>query len=305
MPQRPIPYADPALDRAGERRTDEAWIAAQFAHPTSRVAVLREGKFAWRDDGRPVYVSAEQVPGEVVPWFLGLVDGIAHFVVEVGSEAYEEPAQTAYQGGREAVSELPQTEGAVFAYASALSHWHRNNAHCARCGHPTRIEQAGHVRRCTDEACGRLVFPRTDPAVITLITRGEQCLLARRRVWSAKRRSTIAGFVEPGETLEHAVAREVFEEVGVQVGAVTYRGSQPWPFPQSLMLGFWAEATSTDITVDGDEIGEAYWYTAAEIAAAVATDNMTLPQTDSISSRLVDDWLRLQGVAIERTDDDC
>ena len=179
----------------------------------------------------------------------------------------------------------------MLAYANALVHWHRTHRYCGACGTPTTSVRGGHVRRCSDAACAREHFPRTDPAVITLVCDGDRCLLARRRDWAPGRRSTVAGFVEPGETLEHTVAREVFEEVGVRVGDVRYRGSQPWPFPQSLMLGFRATAASTEIAVDGDEIAEADWYTPGRIEADAAAGTLILPPFDSISRRLVEDWL--------------
>ena len=149
----------------------------------------------------------------------------------------------------------------------------------------------GVERRCINPDCGRMHFPRTDPAVITLVHDGPRCLLARRSTWGFNRRSTIAGFVEIGEMLEDAVRREILEEVGVEVTDVRYHSSQPWPFPCSLMLGFMARATTTEITVDGDEIAAAAWYTREELAEQTSSGELVLPPVDSISHRLVNDWI--------------
>ena len=179
---------------------------------------------------------------------------------------------------------------ALLAYARGLVHWNQTHRFCGACGSPTASARAGHMRRCENAECGRMHFPRTDPAVIMLVIDGDRCLLARRRIWQVGRRSTVAGFVEPGETLEDAVRREVKEEVGITVGRAEYQGSQPWPFPASLMMGYRAWAEDTDITVDGDEISEADWYRREDLVTGLADGTLTLPPVDSISRWLIDCW---------------
>ena len=297
MPHRIIHYADDAMDRIAARREDPAWLAERLRAPATRFVMVAAGRhpFVLSEAGvrQPCYLDAGTVggapPGD--PILLGVHAGITYFAVDVTGAAPPFPAEAALLRIREAVADLTHRDSAVLAYANALVHWHRTHRFCGTCGAPTTSVRGGHVRRCDDATCAREHFPRTDPAVITLVCDGDRCLLARRRDWAPGRRSTVAGFVEPGETLEHTVAREVFEEVGVRVGEVRYRGSQPWPFPQSLMLGFRATATTTDIAVDGDEIAEADWYTPERIEADTAAGTLILPPQDSISRRLVDDWL--------------
>ena len=190
---------------------------------------------------------------------LGLVEERAVFAVDVS--ACEMPLEELAAGAaleftdlRRVGPLLPRQEGALLAYARGIAYWHERHRFCGVCGAPTRSEEGGHVRRCTDAACGTTHFPRTDPAVIMLVHDGERCLLGRKSEWPKGMHSTLAGFVEPGESLEEAVAREVFEETGIHVTDVIYHSSQPWPFPASLMLGFHAKALSTAITVDPEEL---------------------------------------------------
>ena len=297
MPQRTIHYADDTIDRIAVRREDQAWLDDRLRATTTRFVVVASGRHPISDADagarRPCYLGARDIegalPGE--PILLGLQEDIAYFAVDVTDALPPLPTRVTLLKLRDVITDLGHADSAVLAYASALVHWHRTHRFCGACGQPTKSVRGGHVRRCTGAACRREHFPRTDPAVITLVIDGDRCLLARRRDWAPGRRSTVAGFVEPGETLEHTVAREVLEEVGVRVGEVRYRGSQPWPFPQSLMLGFRAVAETTSITVDGDEIAEADWYTPERIHADTAAGALILPPFDSISRRLVDDWL--------------
>jgi NAD+ diphosphatase len=190
---------------------------------------------------------------------------------------------------------------AIMAYARGMLAWHRRNRFCSTCGSATSIQQGGAMRRCDNPACGAETFPRIDPAVIMLVERipasgaPRQCLLARHRRLPPRAFSTLAGYVEPGETLEEAVAREVLEETGVRVSRVTYQGSQPWPFPASLMIGFRALADSSEIIIDPHELDEACWFSADEIAAfgewGDDSASFRLPRKDSIARALVDAWL--------------
>ncbi|REK12186.1 MAG: NAD(+) diphosphatase [Acidobacteria bacterium] len=194
---------------------------------------------------------------------------------------------------RQVAARLDARAANLLAYARAMTTWHRRHRFCGACGAPTESRDAGHLRVCSDPSCGLQGFPRTDAAVIMLVhDGGERCLLGRQASWPPGVFSTLAGFVEPGENLEHAVAREVFEEVGVRIGEVEYHSSQPWPFPSSIMLGFWAEAISDEITVDETEIEQAHWFHRDELLERTARRELHLPPRMSISRRLVDDWLR-------------
>jgi len=172
-----------------------------------------------------------------------------------------------------------------------MMHWHARHRFCGVCGESAEPRDAGHVRACTSPACGAIHFPRTDPAVIVLVTRGDRTLLGRQPVWDAGRYSTLAGFVEPGESLEDAVAREVHEETGVRLSSVRYHSSQPWPFPSSLMVGFTAEAASDEITIDPDELEDARWFTRDEIRREMDAGTFLLPSEISIAYRLIAEWL--------------
>ena len=295
MPQRVIHYADDAFDRVAAYREDRNWLDERLRATSTRFVAVTAGKhlFSEFDARLPHFLGAGDFEGSrpEEPILLGVRGDVAYFAVDVTDAPPPLPERVTMRGLREVIVDLGHADSAILAYASALVHWHRAHRFCGACGRPTMSVRAGHVRQCTGDDCRREHFPRTDPAVITLVVDADRCLLARRWDWAPGRRSTVAGFVEPGETLEHAVAREVLEEVGIRVGEVRYRGSQPWPFPQSLMLGFRAVAESTDINVDADEIVEADWYTPKRIQADTAAGALILPPFDSISRRLVDDWL--------------
>ena len=185
---------------------------------------------------------------------------------------------------RRAAALLERGQASLLAHARGMMHWHRNHLFCGTCGGATLSRQGGHVRVCG--SCGREHFPRTDPAVIMLVVRDGACLLARKPEWTDGMYSTLAGFVEPGESLEEAVAREVFEETAVTVADVSYRASQPWPFPASLMLGFRARATTTRIQIDDHELADARWFRRDDLA-----HGRHLPRADSIARWLIDEWL--------------
>jgi NAD+ diphosphatase len=189
-------------------------------------------------------------------------------------------------GGR-----LERHEGSLLALARAMVFWHSRHRFCGLCGAPTRSEEAGHMRRCTGDGCKAMHFPRTDPAVIMLVTDGERALLGRNKNFVPGMYSTLAGFVEPGESLEDAVAREVREETAIEVGAVHYHSSQPWPFPANIMLGFYAEATSTAVTVDYGELEDARWFERDWLLSHRDDDSFRMPRLDSIARRLIEDWL--------------
>ncbi|RJK98074.1 NAD(+) diphosphatase [Vallicoccus soli] len=284
------------VDRAAEQRRDDAWVAAAWAEPSTRVLVVAGGRALVRHaDGRTrlVLVPAAGAPeGQRV--LLGRAeDGTAYFAV--AAEALPDPAgdgdgeEVQDAGLRELGAVLDDLEVGLLVNAVALEHWHRTHTHCPRCGAPTQVEAAGHVRRCPRD--GSQHFPRTDPAVImAVVDADDRLLLGRQATWPEGRYSTLAGFVEPGESLEAAVAREVLEESGIVVDDATYLGSQSWPFPQSIMLGFRARAASTAITTDDEEIVDALWLTREELGARVAEGSLRLPPAVSIARRLIEHW---------------
>jgi NAD+ diphosphatase len=196
---------------------------------------------------------------------------------------------------REVVPLIDAKSATVLAYAKAMVHYHHQHRYCARCGAPTVSAEAGHLRVCTDEACGRQDFPRTDPAIIVLVTSGDRCLLGRQASWTDHTYSIIAGFVEPGETLEGAVARELREETGILVTDVTYHSSQPWPFPRSLMIGFNATAASTEICLRDGELEDARWFSRRDIVRGLSAGSLRLPSAISISRRLIARWFEAGG----------
>lgn len=200
------------------------------------------------------------------------------------------PDDTAWTGLREAAALWSRFDSGLFAYAKALLLWQTRARFCGACGSPTERIRAGHCVRCSNAECGLQQFPRTDAAIITLVSDGTRCLLGRQAGWPAKRWSTLAGFVEPGETLEDAVRREVHEEAGVRVDICRYHSSQPWPFPGALMVGFHAESSDATIAL-GDELEDARWFEAQDLLDAVTRGEIGLPPRISISRRLIEDWL--------------
>ena len=181
-------------------------------------------------------------------------------------------------------------EGSLLAYSLGISNWHKKNSFCSNCGHKTIITKAGHQRNCLNEQCLNIHFPRTDPAVIMLIYKDDKILLGRQKVWPSGMYSTLAGFVETGETIENAVRREVLEEAGIKIKNIQYHSSQPWPFPASIMLGFYAEASSSKITLDENEVEDVQWFSRKEVIN-FTHQNKFLPRKISIARRLIDDWI--------------
>lgn len=200
------------------------------------------------------------------------------------------PESTAWTGLREAAALWSRFDSGLFAYAKALLLWQTRARYCGACGTATELIRAGHSARCRNPDCALQQFPRTDAAIIVLVTDGTRCLLGRQAGWPANRWSTLAGFVEPGETLEDAVRREVQEESGVRVDACNYQSSQPWPFPGALMVGFRASCTHPAIAL-GDELEDARWFEAQELLDAALRGDIGLPPSISISRRLIEDWL--------------
>ena len=290
-------FAGAFVDRSGERRKDPRWL--------SEAAVSEDARFVpvWGDlsliGGDPPHAvrlrraQVEQYVDEHNLIFLGLFRNRPAFALAIGDHQQQPFAEFgSFESLRFLGTKLPLDEANLVAHARALVVWHASQSYCAICGSAAMPEAGGNTQRCTNSDCGKEIFPRTDPAIIVLVHDGERCLLGRQQNWPELRYSTIAGFVEPGESVEDAVRREVFEETNIRVGAVRYHSSQPWPFPSALMLGFMAEATSTDIVLNDGELEDARWFTREDLHS----DFPKLPFRISIARRLVDDWITLGNV---------
>jgi NAD+ diphosphatase len=272
-------------ERVGERRVDDDWLASTWPLETTRIVPVAVTEFPVTDDGTAVrWQRAGDLPDTGLRILLGEQDGVVHFALVV-DEPSDEGRWTSLRG---VVQTLAEPDVGFMVHAVALAEWHAGHRFCPRCGGRLAPEVAGHVLRC--DQCGRQQFPRSDPAVIMMVTDGDRALLGRQASWPEGRYSTLAGFVDPGESLEEAVVREVAEETAVRVTDVTYFGNQPWPFPQSLMVGFFARATSTEITVDEHEISDARWFTREEMRAGAEAGTLSLPGGISISRSLVEAW---------------
>jgi NAD+ diphosphatase len=292
-----LPYAASGLDRGGSRRGDERWISGLLAgQATVIIPMWRDsclidggGQLRWcAPDAADLLAACGQ------PAFLGVRAEGAVFAADLSE--LDEPAALSVAGAtatadmRALFAGLSAPDAAALAYAKGLLRWHREQRFCGACGSATQASHGGHQRSC--EGCGRLLFPRIEPAVIALVTappepgRADRCLLARHRGAKPGAFATLAGFVEIGESLEDAVRREVTEETGVRVGEVSYQGSQPWPFPSGIMAGFRARALTESIDVDGEELEEARWFTRDQARAANAGQ-----RHDSIEHYLIEGWL--------------
>ncbi|WP_370288694.1 NAD(+) diphosphatase [Nocardioides sp.] len=285
--------ADPH-DRRGLLRTDDAWLAERWDDPTSRVLVVSGTRI------RPVEGGIEWLPTAQAPdgvrVLLGDRDGVTWWAVIVGSElGRSEPDRwVPLRGLLPSFTDDLAREAPLVFHAMGLAEWHAAHRHCPRCGGSLEPRAAGHELVCRD--CGKPQFPRSDPAVIMLIAAGEpgspeeRCLLGRHPSWPAGRYSTLAGFCEPGETLEDAVRREVAEETGVVVGEVTYVGNQPWPLPASLMVGFHGRAISERVVLEDDDVEDAGWFTREDLRRGAESGELVLPGGVSISRSLIELW---------------
>jgi NAD+ diphosphatase len=280
------------VDRSAHLRTDETWLNASWADPGTKVLVVERGRVLCdmgTELARLAFITADRAP-DGVRFLLGVDhEGVVYF--GVGGPLPDPPRETVRPVPlREAGPLLSDRDAGLVTHAVALGNWHETFTHCPRCGSPTDPILSGHARKCPVD--GSEHFPRVDPAMIVLVTDDkDRCLLARNAMWPERRVSILAGFVEAGESAEQAVAREVHEETGITVGRVMYLGSQPWPMPQSLMLGFRAHAVgSADIVVDADEIAEAHWYSRDDLRTAVSSGGLLLPPPVSIAHRIIESW---------------
>lgn len=294
-------FSGSPLDRADFRRRDAAWLEARLADEATRILpVWRLAVLVREDSPRLAWATnavRDELSAEVEPIFLGLLDDIAHFALDVSS--LDDPIESLGLAGtasfpdlRAVASQLPAGDAGMAAHARHLVDWHSRNRFCPACGQATRAKDGGYARLCSSPDCATEHFPRTDPVAIMLVIRGDRCLLGRQASWPHPFFSALAGFIEPGETLEEAVRREVMEEAGIEVGQVRYFASQPWPFPASLMIGCLAEGVSEAIQVDKIELEEACWFTRRQVVAALGGDGSELgvPPPMAIAHHLLRAW---------------
>jgi NAD+ diphosphatase len=284
-------FAGGGLDRMGPRRTDAAWLAARRADPAARAVVATSDGVLVGDGGAPALVGLGELPDGVDLVLLGLNGGAAVFAADPGPEAGAAlRPEASLVGLRDVAAMSALADANLLAHATGLLNWHRRHRFCANCGHATDVAEAGYVRVCPN--CGAQHHPRTDPVVITLVLDDDRVLLGRNANWPENRYSALAGFVEPGESLEEAVAREVGEEAGITVSEVTYVSSQPWPFPASLMLGFEAIYAAGEPHPHDRELQSVRWFTAGDLRRAAAGEGeIQIPPPLAIARRLMDGWL--------------
>lgn len=294
-PSRPNVYTGNPLDRVAERRADADFIAAAFASPQALVVPIWQAQSLFHAEGARFFTPSDSAGWDVTEAhriFLGLWQERPVFAVDLNHHADALPLLPPGVGEfadiRHRTALLTPDEASILAYARGLVHWQSRTRFCGVCGSACVPQSAGHVMHCT--GCGTDHFPRSDPAVIMLVVKDDRVLLGHATRFPEGMYSTLAGFVEPGESLEEAVRREVYEETGVRVGAVGYHSSQPWPFPQSLMLGFYAEGLSDEITFHDAELADARWFT-REMCRNSEAHGFRLPGPDSIARRLIEDWL--------------
>ena len=297
------------LNRASNLRKDHHWLAAQI-NEQSRWLLVNNSQTLFNTNSCAVAFLSFSVVSQLdlsQAIFLGLDEQqVSHFALDVSQ--LDDVFLSSLIGDAQFVDirrygvQVAIEEGSIAALARGLCYWHASHRFCGRCGCENTLVEAGHSRLCVNEQCKHQTFPRTDPAVIMVVTRTfsdgiERCLLGRQALWVPGMYSSLAGFVDPGETLEQAVAREVMEEAGIVVENVRYIASQPWPFPSSIMLGFIAEAVTEEIHVDKDELDDAQWFSRADLAKFgnwhEEGEHLKLPRTDSISRYLINYWCNL------------
>jgi NAD+ diphosphatase len=294
--ERPNFFAGPYIERRAEEREDPQWVAAAHADPATQYLIAQgntqllhtgpEPHIAFLANDAPLLRAV--TPAVLLGWFRGARCVLGELPP---GEMHELPPGTRFEELRPLAPVLAAEEAGLLAYARALTVWRARHRHCGVCGALTTATHGGHCLSCSNHLCAQDFFPRIDPAIIVLVSDGERALLGRQASWPARRYSTIAGFVEPGESLEDAVAREVAEETGVAVHSLRYQSSQPWPFPSSLMLGFRASAAAGAAVRVGGELEDARWFTRAQVNSGEAL----APPSQSISWRLIESWLKGDG----------
>ena len=289
------------LDRSETGRSDAGRLAQALVNPKSRFVIFDTDRVLLRGDSvEPEVFLGTEIRGAGLSIdsavFLGFEDSTAWFALDLQAPGTagrcDPPASRGTFASLGPIAEpIDPPTWSLLAQARALLAWNRAAAHCPACGASTVSRRGGYQRECTNPQCATLHFPRTDPAVIVRVTHTDRCLLARTPRFRPKLRSVLAGFVEPGESLEETVRREVHEEVGIELDDICYLGSQPWPFPMSLMVAFEARALGDTFRIDEQEIETADWYTRSRIREETATGSLVLPSRKSIARQMIDGWL--------------
>jgi NAD+ diphosphatase len=297
MIDKKIVYSGNYIDRLAEIRANRRSLIDAFTHPDTGFLPVWQGRCLIVDD-RPAMLDKTQIlmssdePEKAI--FLGEFE--SRFVFAVPFESNEKKPLAAhgeFLGLRDLTAMVNEMDAGLLAYAKAMVSWRKRHSYCGICGAASRSGDGGFVMICENETCGDRSFPRLDPAIIVLVHDQNRCLLGRQLLWPEGRFSTIAGFVEPGESLEDAIRREVREETNIRVGQCAYLASQPWPFPAALMIGYHAEALTDDIRLNDGELAEAKWLSREEIQNGA----VVLPPRFSIAYRLIDTWLNQEPAA--------
>ena len=292
------------LNREVELRDDAKWVAEMLTDPNTRLVPLWRSRSLLErgaDGTIAIYLSPAELtePDRIQPPTLLGNDGEREYFAVSVTDTQKDTIlakfpEARFADLRRASIDMAAKHAGILAYAKALHYWQHRHAFCGVCGNPNLLRSAGHRMKCSNDECARETFPRIDPAIIVLVTHKDACLLGRNAKWRAKHFSTLAGFVEPGESLEDAVVREVYEEVQIHLENIRYVSSQPWPFPASAMCGFYAEAVDRS-SGTSDEVEETRWFTVESLKGAVLNDEVRLSPPVSIAFRLLADWFRKNG----------
>jgi len=302
---KPLVFTGNRFDRAAHLRNDANWLAEKLKDPSSRFLPMHRQKALIDLPGGPCidWRGATDIQSYLDDGanliFLGIADFSCHFAVDVSS--IENPKQLPnsdwgkFIDVRSVSAQLRPGEAGALAQARSMVAWHDNHGFCSVCGSKSAIQELGYSRKCTNEACNAPHFPRTDPVAIMMVTMGDKCLLGTGHNFPKQQYSALAGFIEPGETIEQGVRREVFEETGIKTGDVRYHSSQPWPYPSSLMIGCFAEALSEEITIDEKELADARWFTRDEIVTMIersgTNETPRLSPPMAIAHQLAKAWI--------------
>lgn len=304
---KPHVFADNPLDRGERERRDEDWISQQITQPDTKFLVISGQRVLISTSPNPGLAWAsneelEEIVTDLGPMFLGTQNGTSHFVMdisgqdEVGQQLQDTTTSRVFEDGRAAAELFGGPDAGIMAQGMAQINWHKRHGFCGACGKKTEVLRGGQKRVCP--ACKTQHFPRVDPVIITVVADGDRCLLgqSRGRQSGTNRYSALAGFVDQGEAIEEAVAREVMEEAGIKVKNVRYHSSQPWPFPSSLMMGCHAEAATTDIHMDEEEMADVQWFDRAEVLMALdgRSEKLTIPGPIAIAHHLITSWATKQ-----------
>lgn len=295
-------FSHSSLDRASELRLNENWFNHQLTVATTYFILLHRQKALVNQQNRLLLLQYKDIqallPTHAQPFLLGIAKDESYFCIDVSNSLIEDWELIGnFEELRLLAPFLGENEANMIAQARAMAHWHKTNRFCGNCGNATIIQESGYKILCPN--CNTAFFPRTDSAIIVQITYQDKCLLVRQPQWEKGRYANVAGFLEPAETLESAVRREIKEETGLTVSNIHYHSSQPWAFPSSIMLGFTAEATHSEVTLDLTELEDFMWVTREEMLEKVKSKEISLPFRFSISYRLIEDWLKSSGLEIE------